>query len=669
MRYNPLKGSIDGYYRLIESYRNSDGRVCHRTLLNVGFLDMTTVSPEQLNRIQKILTVRCKAPTSLLLFEEKIEDPVVRDYVEALYARLVSEKKIDVVESPDFNQKGDWQTIDMNSVRNHDVREIGSEWLCYQALEELKMFNFLASLGWEDTEIRLALTHIISRAVYPASELCTSRWIKENSSVCELTGYPIEKINKDQLYRISKKLYGEKSKLENYLSHQTNELFDIEDKIILYDLTNTYFEGRMENSRIAKFGRSKEKRNDAKLIVLGLVVNPEGFIKYSSILEGNVSDCSTLAGMINELRLKTSTSATKAIVVMDAGIATGENLKILKEKGYDYICVSRSKIKNYTVKEGDCEVFVTDKKNRKISLQKVSPAKKKNTETKNDTDYYLKISSETKRKKECAMNKRFRKGFEDGLKSITASLSKKGGVKQEDKVLQRIGRLKAKYPSIQRHFDIKYEVNDIKNENNDTGKEKKRKAKSNEEKRIVTSINWTVNEDIEINARSGIYFLTTSLQNDEQVLWQSYNTIRYVEYSNRVLKNDLNLRPIYHKRDDTSMAHLHLGLMAYWVVNTVRYKLKKKEVSEKIESIEPVSFQWKEIVRIMNNQKAVTTMAQNKVDEIILIRRCTAPIDNAKMIYDKLGYKYNPFKKKKYVVHKKEFEKKYPAEFKSFNSS
>jgi hypothetical protein len=248
-------------------------------------------------------------------------------------------------------------------------------------------------------------------------------------SVCELTGYPIEKINKDQLYLISKKLYGEKSKLENYLSHQTNELFDIEDKIILYDLTDTYFEGRMENSRIAQFGRSKEKRNDAKLIVLGLVVNPEGFIKYSSVLEGNVSVCSTLAGMINELRLKTSTSAHKAIAVMDAGIATSETLKILKEKGYDYICVSRSKIKNYTVKDGDCEVFVTDKKNRKISLQKVSPAKKKNTETKNDTDYYLKISSETKRKKECAMNNRFRKGFEDGLKSISASLSKKGDVK------------------------------------------------------------------------------------------------------------------------------------------------------------------------------------------------------------------------------------------------
>jgi hypothetical protein len=666
MRYNPLKNSIDGYYRLVESYRNSDGRVCHRTLLNVGFLDMSSVSPEQLNQIQKYLTLRCKDLSSSSLFEDTIADPVVRSYVDTLYSRLVSEKKIDVESSSHCSQNRDWQTIDMNSIRNHDVREIGSEWLCYQALEELKLSHFLSSLGWGDSDIRLALTHIISRAVYPASELCTSRWIKENSSVCELTGYPIEQINKDQLYRIALKLYNEKSKLENYLSHQTNELFDIEDNIILYDLTNTYFEGRMANSRIAKFGRSKEKRNDAKLIVLGLVVNPEGFIKYSSLLEGNVSDCSTLAGMINDLRLKTSTSAQKAIVVMDAGIATSGNLKMLKEKGYDYICVSRSKMKNYVIHENDCEVFVTDKKNRKISLQKVSPAEKKHEENNTDTDYYLKISSETKRKKECAMNDRFRKGFEEGLKNITASLSKKSGVKQEDKVLQRIGRLKAKYPSIQRHFDIKYEVADIKNENNDTDKKKKRKATSAKEKRIVTSINWSINEDVEINSRSGIYFLTTSLQDSEKILWQSYNTIRCIEYSNRVLKTDLDLRPIYHKHDDTSMAHLHLGLLAYWVVNTVRHKLKIKKMSE---NGEPVSLQWKEIVRIMNTQKAVTTMAQNKVDEIILIRRCTAPQDCAKMIYDKLGYKYAPFKKKKFVVHKNLFEIKYHAEFVSFNSS
>jgi hypothetical protein len=652
MRHNPSKGFTDGYYRLVESYRNAEDRICHRTMLNVGFLDMEEVKVEQLNQIQKILTRRSESPCPGL-YEEEIADPVVRRYVETLYGRLVSEKKIDRVSSGSRSRRGDWQTIDLNSLRNRDVREIGGEWLCYQAIEQLGIADYLANREWEEKDIRLALTHLISRAVYPASELKTSHWIRENSSVCELTGYPLEEITKDQLYRISLRLYEEKAGLETYLSFRTNELFDIEDKIILYDLTNTCYEGRMPGSRIAKFGRSKEKRNDAKLIVLALAVNPEGFIKYSSILEGNVSDSSTLEGMINELRLKTSCGSKKAIVVMDAGIATESNLSMLKEKGYDYLCVTRSTMKNYLLEGEGKEVSVTDRNKRKISLEKVSSG--------NDDYYYLKIASEAKRRKECSMNDRFREGFETGLKKIAGSLSKKGGVKQEDKVYERIGRLKQKYPSIHRHFDIDCEV---------AVEKKKGKSgccgKGKEEKRIVTSLHWRVKEDTEINSRSGVYFLRTSLRETEQILWQTYNTIREIEYTNRVLKTDLDLRPIYHKKDETSMAHLHLGLLAYWIVNTVRFQLKKEE---KDINREPIHWQWKEVVRIMNTQKAVTTLAQNKSDEVIQIRRCTYPDEKARLIYDKLHYRYLPYKKKKSVVHKMTFEKNYPCEYREFNSS
>ena len=150
-----------------------------------------------------------------------------------------------------------------------------------------------------------------------------------------------------------------------------NELFDIEDRIMLYDLTNTYFEGRKQGSVLAKFGRSKEKRSDAKLVVLALVVNPEGFIKYSAILEGNMSDPATLEAMIEKLRIKTSSSANKALIVMDAGIATEDNLKMVKDKGYDYLCVTRSSMKNYIVKVGATTLIITDNKKQKIELCRV----------------------------------------------------------------------------------------------------------------------------------------------------------------------------------------------------------------------------------------------------------------------------------------------------------
>lgn len=152
--------------------------------------------------------------------------------------------------------------------------------------------------------MRLRATHIVSRTLYPASELKTVSWIKENSAVCELTGYDVGKVTKDKRYQISKKLHEEKTGLDDLLSRCTNELFNLQDKIILYDLTNTYFEGRMTNSQVSRFGRSKEKRSDAKLIVLAVIINSEGFLKYSDIFEGKTSDCSTLKVMITQLNQK-----------------------------------------------------------------------------------------------------------------------------------------------------------------------------------------------------------------------------------------------------------------------------------------------------------------------------------------------------------------------------
>jgi hypothetical protein len=634
MRTNPQTGIYSGYYRLVESYRNQFDRVCHRTILNVGYLDELTA--DQLNRIQKILTAKVNHPAKSLFDNPYSEDPVVVQYVEDLYQKMVKEKRIDVPENKEAKAKKygkDIQAIDLNSITNKDVREVGAEWLSYQAMDQLQIEKFLQKQGWNEEDIKLAQTHIISRAVYPASELETARWIKENSSVCEITGYDIDKITKDQLYRISKKLYSEHIALEQHLSLRTNELFDIEDKILLYDLTNTYFEGRKVGSALAQFGRSKEKREDAKLVVLALVVNRYGFIKYSSILEGNIADCKTLEGMIDNLRIKTSASASKALVVIDAGIATDENLEMIRAKGYDYLCVSRTSLKNYAVEAGAKIVSVVDNKKQRIDLCPVKSDR--------NTDYYLKVESHTKEIKERSMNEHFRKGFEQGLQRIADSISKRSGVKFEDKVYERIGRLKQKYPSIHRYYEIEVDAKRLPI----TRANAKRFLQT--PKSIVTSVKWKIKPGVNINATSGIYFLRTSLDaQSSETIWLFYNTIREVEATFRVLKSDLDLRPIYHQKDQSTMAHLHLGLLAYWVVNTVRHQLKDKNIHSG----------WREIVRVMNTQKAVSTLAQNVSDQVIIIRRCSEPNQNVRKIYDAMNYKYAPFVRKKSVVHKSELE-------------
>jgi len=224
--------------------------------------------------------------------------------------------------------------------------------------------------------------------------------------------------------------------------------------------------------------------------------------------------------------------------------------------------------------------------------------------------------------------------------------------------------MKQKYPSISRYYQIDYTV--------ETETVKNRKSKENMEVRKVKAMSWKIKDNVEPSGHSGTYFLRTSLEMSENLTWMVYNIIREIEYSIRTLKSDLDLRPIYHKKDEAFMAHLHLGVLAYWVVNTVRYQLKggkpKQTAGVKVEVQEnqkydsqdiPINYnsQWKEIIRIMNTQKAVTTVSQNRYDQVIISHRCSDPNPKVEAIYRRLKYKSKPNTNRKFVVHKSEFQK------------
>ena len=589
------------FYRLVESYR-FDNCVRHQSILHLGTLDELPDVEQKRNLAIRInALVRQSHTGEQDLF--KPSDKVVEVLAQKCFQQIKDKERLDIAAGKDYHR------VDTDSIKNKNVREAGAEWLCMQALEQLHISSFLETKEWNQGQIQLALTHIISRAAYPASELRTSRWIKENSAVCEITGYPMERITKDKLYQISHRLYEVKEGLEKYLSKRTNELFDLDDKIIIYDLTNTYFEGSMRSSKIARFGRSKEKRSDARLVVLAVVVNTEGFLKYSQIFEGNIADSKTLEKIIEELSARTSATGRRPVVVLDAGIATKDNLKLLKTNKFEYLCVSRSGINEYTVDTNSKPISITDKKKQPLMLQKVNVA--------HSDDTWLCVHSQAKGLKESAMNSRFSERFEQGLSQIKESLDKKGGVKHQAKVWERIGRLKEKYPSMGKRYDI------------DTKADNKGK---------VTHITW---KQKPVENKEGYYLLRTNLdQKDEKTQWTIYNTIREIESTFRVLKTDLDLRPVYHKTDEAAMAHLHLGLLAYWVVNTIRYQLKQKGINN----------QWRDIVRIMNTQKIVTTTMQNEYNQQIAVRQCSEPTQQVKEIYTALNYKNQPFTRKKFVV-------------------
>lgn len=622
-RYNPETGKDEKYYRLKESYRNASGNACTRILLNVGFIHGLT--PEEIRDISKGLTYKYEHQEDHELWEDQmaVYSDVVREKIAEYWGMMIEQKSLDII--PDAIKQSVAKArrrIEVDTLEHTDAREIGAEWLCLQAIRQIKFDRFLRSLGWSEEQVKIAIGHLIVRTIYTPSELKSLRIMQDNSGICELLDLPIGAVTHRKVYSVADRLLKNKEKIEKYLCHTTDDLFKPTNNIMLFDLTNFYFEGRKDRSKKAKFGRSKEKRSDCKLLVLALAINTDGFIRYSAVLEGNTADPKSLPDMVDKLIAENPVGADpkqKVMVVIDAGISSEDNLRLIKEKGYNYLCVSRKTLTNYEVKPDARTVIVHDCKEQPIKLQEVHVE---------GEDYYLKIDSPAKALKEESMNRKFRQHFEEGLQSISSSLEKKSGTKKYEAVLKRIGKLEGRYPSIARYYTINVE----KDEKSDN----------------ATSVTWTL--EIPEKNVNGTYFLRTNVSDlDEKTTWDYYNLIREIECSNRQLKTDLNLRPIYHQKDDRSDGHIFLGLLAYWIVNIIRHQMKKANKKKKMADPNPKAEYptpyWTEIVRIMSTQKAVTSEAVNTLGEKVEMRICSTPTEQAADIYSMLNYKQMPFRK------------------------
>ena len=615
-RYNPRTQRDDWYYRIKESFRDLTGRVRSRIMLNVGFIDEPH-RPEDIRDIGKCLTYLHEHHGQEELFGNPLSryNEFVQRKAREFWHEMVNNGSIDAVKaSMEESREKAGRLVDVNTIQHTDAREIGAEWVCLQAIRELEIDKFLRNEGWSEIQINTTLAHLITRTIYSPSELKSMRIMDENSAVCELiSGNQEWRPGFQSIYKVAPSLYELKDKLESHLCQKTDDLFNITNRIVIFDLTNFYFEGRKEGSGKAQFGRSKEKRSDCKLLVLALCINKEGFIRYSSILAGNTADPDSLPNMVDTLNAKTrvpNDPKDKVLVCLDAGIATEENLQKIKEKGYNYLCVSRRRLTDYEIAPDAQTVTVLDSKQQPIRLTQVKHEE--------DGDYYLEINSPAKQLKETSMNRKFKERFEEELQKAKDSLTKKNGTKNYEKVIERVGRARQKYPSISKYYVIDYIADNPKNPKN------------------MADIQWRIAVPENVDKQSGIYFLRTNVSTfDEKTTWDYYNLTREIECTNRQLKTDLNLRPVHHKKDDRSDAHLFLGLLAYWIVNTIRYKLKQTGET---------CF-WTEIVRRLSTQKAVTTEATNALGEKVHMRLCSEPNKSADDIYQRLKYKKMPFRK------------------------
>jgi len=602
---NTENGKEFVHYRLTESYRLG-GNIRHRTVLNLGSIpvvdDNSTWRKLLADRLEELIRQTGQ------VFDEPLPD-AIEQLAQKYYALLIEKRAVDMpAHRKPALAEADYQDVDINSVANENIREIGAESMCKQIVDKLDIAGCLKGLEWNDKWTGLAITAIISRAVFPSSEHRTEQWLSSNSGLGELMGQP--SVSRHQLYRACTKLYENKEHLERFLADSTHDLLNYEDKILLFDLTNTYFEGRKKASSKAKFAKSKEKRNDARLMAMAMVVNAHGFVKYTRFYAGNMRDSNTLKNTIEDLEKQAcSPLCPRRIVVMDAGIATEDNLAYLRGRAMDYLCVSLRKLKDYHAQIQDNVVKIADKRDNSIELKRIK--------AEDQPDNFLYVHSKQKSMKENSMEEKLSERYIEELQNIESALHKKGGTKKIEKVWTRIGRLQQKYPRMNKYFDIRVEQQDG----------------------IATRVSWNRLEP-ENGKQHGVYFIRTTLNDkDEKDLWTIYNTIREIENTFRILKTDLKLRPIHHQEDLYSEAHMYCAVLAYQIVSVIRYQLKQHNFN----------YDWSNIVRIMNTQKLVTTSFKGK-DKNFFVRQCSRPSLEALKIYKVLGLKSIPLPRKKSVV-------------------
>lgn len=226
-------GKRHDYFRLCEGDRIGNS-VRHRTIGSIGKLE-DIESKEDKKFLADLIEAFAKGDRQLFPFEVK---PVIEKHAREFANRITNEKLLDIaprtVSSEGVEVENEnYENVDINSIRHDQVREIGSEWLCKQAMEQLGFRDLLEGhWGFSGTAANLSMAHIVSRAVYPASENKTVQWIKENSAVAGLFNQPIDKINRFKLYTASNNLYDKKDIIEKKLSTSTNELFDLFSKEI-----------------------------------------------------------------------------------------------------------------------------------------------------------------------------------------------------------------------------------------------------------------------------------------------------------------------------------------------------------------------------------------------------------------------------------------------------
>jgi transposase len=387
---------------------------------------------------------------------------------------------------------------------------------------------------------KMAAVLVAARLCEPSSELHIAEDWYRRTALCDLLQLDADLVNKDRLYRALDPLLEHKAELEAHLSRRSGELFAIDNEVLLYDVTSTYFEGEAEANPLARRGYSRDHRPDRKQVCIALVVSFDGFPLGYEVFAGNTHDSRTVQSIVSTMEARHG--VVGRVWIADRGMAGAENLAWLRQTGRRYI------------------IGAPKAELRKFATELVEPSDwreiREGIEVKlagwpGTGETAILCRSADRRGKEQAMHDKFSRRIEAALAKLAGRIE--GSTKRLDaaQVNRQIGRILQQNQRSAARFQIAL-----------------RAAACPAGFRLHVEINAAFDDWAAVS--EGAYVLRTNIADwSDERLWKAYIQLTQVEAAFRIHKDQLRVRPIWHQREDRVLAHILVCFLAFVLWKTL----------------------------------------------------------------------------------------------------
>jgi len=445
---------------------------------------------------------------------------------------------------------------------------------------------------------KIAVVLVAARFCEPSSELHIAEDWYRRTALCDLLQLGDEVVNKDRLYRGLDHLLAHKAALEAHLSQRCGELFSVQNEVLLYDVTSTYFEGLAEANPQAQRGYSRDHRPDCKQVCIALVVTFDGFPLGYEVFAGNTHDSKTLQTIVATMEARHGVLGR--VWITDRGMASAVNLAWLRDTGRRYIIgAPKSELKKFGVELARADGWRTVHEGVEVKLA---------CHPETDETVIL-CRSADRRSKERAMHDKFSRRIEAALERLCARIARSKKRLDPTKVNRQIGRVLQQNQRAAARFAIALEPDDCP-----AGF------------RLAVTCNAAFDDWAALS--EGAYLLRSNITDwSDQRLWKAYIQLTQAEAAFRIQKDQLQVRPIWHQREDRVQAHILVCFLAFVLWKCLEMWQQRAGLGNSPRTI------LQELARIQSHDVVLPTATHGQ----IRLRCVTQPDAAQAILLDRLG--------------------------------